>query len=402
MELNEVLSLLESGTITVLKSRKRACRYTEVAFLERTEEADSLIAPDTICFSTALRFNAIDDGLLAGGSFFLEADEPIGSIPADTTVVTCQNKEDLYSCYERIVAEFRALRRVKSRLLDLTAFASSGAGLKAIINRVSDIFRLPANILDTSLAIVVHSDPYPDWAADGVEKGNGFLPERAQVLLKDLGLTRSTAPIETTVFSWEDASGTTCYNHFTPISIGSTIIGSFSVLSQNAPMRKSRADLLSVVANILSIEMQKTSSYLANKSVYYSHLFEELLDGSLTESPDAIKYRFSVFGYTLKECKNIFYVDMSGDYYDASQVQAAAERFHRVLENNVYVVRDRSIILLTSVDERIDIVGGGERFLRFPKRQTTTATETKTKRNTATPPHRPFRKPNSATMSNAA
>ncbi|HIS40936.1 MAG TPA: helix-turn-helix domain-containing protein [Candidatus Aphodovivens avistercoris] len=108
------------------------------------------------------------------------------------------------------------------------------------------------------------------------------------------------------------------------------------------------------IANILSIEMQKASSYTLNKSMYYSHLFDDLMSGQMSESPEAIRYRFSVFGYNLRTYKRIVYVDLSGDYFDSSQTQALATRFHRVLENNVYVVRDRNILLLTSTDVRTD------------------------------------------------
>ena len=66
-------------------------------------------------------------------------------------------------------------------------------------------------------------------------------------------------------------------------------------------MRKSRIDLLPGIAHILSIEMQKSNVNLMNKSENYSHLFTDLINGSIDEDPDTIRYRFSVFGYSLRE-----------------------------------------------------------------------------------------------------
>lgn len=355
MDFPEVLSLLDPEIVTIAKLRKKTYDCRELVYLSDPYSSASVIAEDIICFGTVSQFNCIPDQYLKSGSFILTRDEPLKPLPSDISVVTCPNIAETRACYERLQAEFRAIRHMKESTLSLTLFASRGAGLKALVERISDLFDAPVNILDTSLAIVAHSDLFPIWVTDGAERGNGFLPEKAQLLMKDLGLVTDIRPAKTAVFSWTSPeTGDLCYNHFTPISIGNTIIGSFSVFSQHAPLPRSRTNLMSTIANILSIEMQKTSSYLLNKSMYYSHLFDDLMSGQITESPEAIRYRFSIFGYPLRRYIRIIYVDLSGDYYDSSQTQALAERFHHELENNVYVVRDRNILLLTSTDIRID------------------------------------------------
>lgn len=348
------MSVLDFDTMKTLKLRKREQDIKNLLYLSDPVSSTALIEPDVICFGSASQFNAVPSEHLAHGSFVLHLDEPVKPLPADVTVLVFSDLREQRECYNVLAGELRSIRRIKDRVFELTALVSRGAGLKLLIDRISDIFGVPANVLDTSLSIIVRSEHFPDWITDGNNGEGAFLPERAQAAMKAEGLVSHLAPEKAKVFTWYDDEGNLCYNHYAAISIGDTAIGSVSLFTQNAPMRKSRVDLLPIIAQILSIEMQKSSTYLMNKSVYYSHLFTDLINGSIDEKPEAIRYRFSVFGYSLRTYKRLVYADLSGEYLEPSQVQALAERLHKVLDNNVYVVTNQGIILLTSRDRFID------------------------------------------------
>lgn len=354
MEFGELFELLDFSTMNILKRRKKTQDLAGLIYLSDPSASVAVITPDAVCFGAVSQFNDIPDEHLEGGTFMLYPDDLVKPLPSDVTVITFDDKREQRECYGQLAAEFRALRQIKDRVYALTSLVSRGSGLKAIADRISDIFGVPVNILDSSLSILAHSEDFPFYIADGREQGNGFLPERAQATLKTEGLVSRAAPEETRVFTWKDSEGDTCYNHYTPICIGDTTIGSLSLFTQCRPMRKSRIDLLPGLAQILSIEMQKSSTYLLNKSTYYSHLFTDLMNGTIGENQEAIKYRFSIFGYPLKKYKRILYVNLADEYFDASQTQTLAERMHKVLPNNVYVVQDQNITLLVSSDRLTD------------------------------------------------
>ena len=357
MEFSEILSVLDFNTMKTLKLRKIEQKIANLLYLSDPVSSVALISPETICFGDASQFNAIGDRHLAHGTFVLHLDEPIKPLPADVTVITFASLDEMRECYNQLSNEMRIYRRIKDRIFDLTLLVSRGVGLKALLNRISDIFGVPCNVLDNSLSIVAQSDLFPTWVSDGQAVENAFLPERAVAAMKAEGLVARQQLSEPRVFSWhatEDDS--LCFNHFAPISIGDTVIASLSLFTQFKPMRKSRIDLLPGIAHILSIEMQKSNVYLMNKSVYYSHLFTDLINGSIDEDPDTLRYRFSVFGYSLRPYKRIVFADLTREQMDTSQIQALAERLHKVLDNNIYVVTTQGIILLTS---RITFIDDG-------------------------------------------
>lgn len=355
VEFSELLSVLDFDTMKTLKLRKKGQRIANLLYLSDPVSSVALISPETICFGDASQFNAIGDRHLTHGTFVLHLDEPIKPLPADVTVITFASLSEMRECYNQLSNEMRLYRRIKDRIFDLTLLVSRGVGLKALLNRISDIFEVPCNVLDNSLSIVSRSDYFPTWVSDGHSGENTFLPERAVAAMKAEGLVARQQLSEPRVFSWHATEdGSLCFNHFAPISIGDTVIASLSLFTQLKPMRKSRIDLLPGIAHILSIEMQKSNVYLMNKSVYYSHLFTDLINGSIDEDPDTLRYRFSVFGYSLRPYKRIVFADLSREQMDSSQIQSLAERLHKVLDNNIYVVTTQGIILLTSRNTFID------------------------------------------------
>ena len=354
MEFEELLALLDFNTMKTVKLRKKSQRIVGLLYLSDPVASSAIIVPEVICFGLSSQFNAIDNRHLEQGTFMLHLDEPLKPLPADVTVVAFASRDEQRQCYNQLASEIRTYRRIKDRIFDLTQLVSRGVGLKALLNRISDIFGVPCNVLDNSLSIVSHADNFPYWVTDGRTGENDLLPERAWATMKAEGLISHQSPDTAKVFSWHSEDGVLCYNHYAAISIGDTVIGSVSLFTQHQPMRKSRVDLLPGLAHILSIEMQKSNVYLMNKSVYYSHLFTDLMNGSIDADPETIEYRFSVFGYSLRTYKRIVFADLSHEYMEPSRVQALAERLHKVLDNNIYVVTAQGIILLTSRSAFID------------------------------------------------
>lgn len=298
--------------------------------------------------------------LISGQTFFLLLDEPIKPLTVDTTVVAFTSSQDAHACYKNLLQEFRSLQHMKDRVYDLTSLVSKGAGLKRITNEIASIFKMPCSIVDNSLSFLSYSDNFPDYAAKNEQKQSGFLPEEAQQYLLEVGLIRPRKVEDLLkVFTWVGDNGNTLINHFVFICIENTPIASFSLLSNSVSLRKSRTTLLLIIAQLLSIELQKGNTYLLNKSMYYSHLFEKLMNGEISDEVDSLKKRFSLFGYNLGEYKFLLFVDLSEVYFDISQAQSLAERIRQSINNSIYVIDERSVIFLSSGEEIIEDIDIG-------------------------------------------
>ncbi len=348
MDFDELLKQLDSNTITVVRQSRIEHHYTGTTWLIDSASL-SLFAPDSIFFCTASRFNEIPLHFTDAMTFIVLLDTPIKPLTTDVTVASCATIGDLQTCYEHVAAEFRDLRRIIDRTYALTSLVSSGAGLKRLVNEISHIFGLPASVLDGSLSFLSYSDDFPFYAALGKESITGLIPEDAQQLLKTIGLINPRGNIDKPrVFTWSDEDGNKFTNHFVSICIDDTVIGSLSLFSQSEPLRDSRIGLLPGIAQILSIEMQKNSTYLLNKSMYYSHMLNRLLDRQFND--ESIVSRFSMFGYSLKEFMHIVYIDLSHEYFDGSQVQTLAECLRLAIVNSIYVIQQDCITFLSSSD----------------------------------------------------
>lgn len=361
MDFDEIIELLDYSTMGIAQRARKTQNYQGTIWLSDPVSI-SLIEPDSFCFGKASQFNAIPAQFVRQATFALFLDEPLKPTSESVGIVTFTSAAEQRDCYEQLATEFRLLRRAVDRIFTLTALVSKGAGLQRIINEVSRIFGMPASIIDTSLSFLAYSDGFPDFAADRAEQNQGFLPERAQLALKEEGLIDTLHDTDKVrVFTWEGPDGKQATNHFAFICIDGTPVASVSLLTQGEPLQKSRLALMPILAQILSIELQKSNSYLMNKAMRYSHLLTKLLDGSV--DADSISSQFAMFGHTLKAYKHVVCVDFSREFYDVSQVQALAERFHQVIPNNVYVVRDRFIVFLSTCDtlkDEHDREGGGE------------------------------------------
>lgn len=122
MDFPDVLSLLDPEIVTIAKLRKKTYDCRELVYLSDPYSSASVIAEDIICFGTVSQFNCIPDQYLKSGSFILTRDEPLKPLPSDISVVTCPNIAETRACYERLQAEFRAIRHMKEGTLSLTLF----------------------------------------------------------------------------------------------------------------------------------------------------------------------------------------------------------------------------------------------------------------------------------------
>lgn len=349
MDIDELLSLLDSRTISVMKYGLLSKKFNGATLLGGILRI-TLSDKTAIRFAPVSYFNELPETHIEDAAFFLYADAPLKPVTGNTFVAIMRHRTDWVSAFEVISAEFRLLQKKKEQVLHLTELVNRNASLNSIVNEAANIVDAPASVLDNSLAFLAHSDNFPKYVAYGEEETTGMVPDTALPLLKAKGLVNPQKPFDLVVFDWTSKEGTFT-NHFCLIHSRDTIIGSISFITQDGPLRTSRLEMIPTIAQILSIYLSRSNAFMLNKSLFYTYMFKQLEEGALNLSRKKIEERFSLFGYQLKRHLNVVYVDFSEEYLPSERVKALAENIHPYISNSVYTMNETSIVFLSSSDE---------------------------------------------------
>lgn len=352
MDLDEILSLLDSGTVCIHSHPHLDTIFTgSVIFASPVMPV--IQDRDAIAFCPISMFNKLSDDSIDGAAFFLWADEPIKPYRATAFVATIADQTEWFMAFELIAAEFRSLQRRKEKVLELTALVNRGASLETLVDEAARIVGTPASVLDNSLSFLAVSHDFNDSIALGEEKKSGMLPDDAMPLMKAKGLVNPKKPFDLIVFDWEK-NGEVYTNYYSLIHSRDTIIGSISFFTKNGHLRKSRIEMIPTISQILSIYMQRNHAFLLNKSLYYAHLFKQLEEGTLDKDFDSLRTRFEYFGYSLKKHLHVFVVDLSREYMPTEQAQPLAEKLHPLIYNSIYTLGQTTIKFIASSDAIVE------------------------------------------------
>ncbi len=350
MEAQEIISLLDPDTIEEPTHRFPHRHFNGVALLSGTMRL-TLSDKDVVLFSPISYFNKLPDDFTDDRLFLLYRDEPLKPLTKNASIILFPDQEAWLNSFELISQEFRILQRKKEEVLNLTAMVNRGGSLQQIVNAAARIIEAPASIIDNSLAFLAKSEGFPTWTLEKKEEHTGMVSSRALDLLKSKGLISPDRPRDLVVFDYVDTEGKTATNHFSFIHSRNNIVGSISFFTKDGPLRKSRLEMIPAILQIVSIQMQKSSTYLLNKSLYYSHLFRQMEEGKVPHNVDELRLRFSFFGYQLKQFLHILVLDIDQTYLPSEEASALAQRVHPLIPNSIYVVNEEEITFLISSDE---------------------------------------------------
>lgn len=350
MESQEIVSLLDPNTITVVGRRFPHRRFSGVILLSGDLRL-TLSDKDVVFFSPVSYFNELPGEFAEDRLFMLLADAPLKPLPQGVSALLFRRRDEWMNSFEMVSQEFRILQRKKEQVLRLTELVNMSGSLKSLVNAAADIVEAPCSVLDTSLSFLAYSDDFPSWAANEEERSSGMVPDHSLDLMRAKGLVSPKHPTDLIVFDYATPDGVKGTNHFSFIHSRNNIVGSISFFTKDGQLRKSRLEMIPAISQIVSIQMQKSSTYLLNKSLYYSHLFRQMEEGKVPHNVDELRLRFSFFGYQLKQFLHILVLDIDQTYLPSEEASALAQRVHPLIPNSIYVVNEEEITFLMSSDE---------------------------------------------------
>lgn len=350
MLLSELVEELDSDTISVLQDNIAAQEFNGTAMLGSTT-TEALNEPGVIYFASATLFNRLPEELCRDRAFFLLADTPLKPVPSPSYVALIKSSQDWIFVLEHFASQFRQIERCKVEILKLTELVNRGATLEHVVNDAARIIGAPASVMDNAMGFLAVSKNFPFFVAHGQENASKTLPDDAWPLLKTKGLINPKKPFDLFIFDWTDDDGQVFTNHFALIHSQDTIVGSISFFTKGGHLKKSRMDMMPAIAQILSIQMQRSDSFLLNKTLYYAHLFQQMQEGTLARDAEQIKANFSLFGYRLRPYMHLLFIDVSQEFLPLEQLQLLAQRVHAHIPNSIYTVNQTGVTFLASDDE---------------------------------------------------
>ena len=354
MQLSELLNSLDCSTIHTVKQGLEDREFSGTTLLSG-KMASTLEDAEVVFFSPASYFNMLPEQLRCDRAFFLYLNEPVKPLSGSSFVATIYEYDEWLHAFETVAQEFRLLQKHKEQVIGLTELINDDASLQKVLDVASEIMGAPASVMDNSYTFLAVSSNFPEFVAHGEEKTSKTLPSDAFALLKSKGLLNPNRDLGLVVFDWSDEAGNTYTNHFVPVKSGSDIVGSLSFLTKDGSrLRQSRANMLPALAQLISLQLQRSESFVLNKTLFYAHIFKVLQEGEAPRDAGKLAEQFSLFGYKLKRPLQVFYADLSRQYLPVAEVEPLAEQLKRQITNSVYTFTKTGIIFLASTDEPAD------------------------------------------------
>jgi hypothetical protein len=255
------------------------------------------------------------------------------------------------------IIEVEPLHQGVARLITMMA---RDASLQLVAQAISDMFGLPASIIDANFAHLALSDDYPAlWKLMDDDQSLGFVPLRVQQQLKRSEIFHpKTIRADPVYFDITLPDGSLVRNYTTLIYLRHVPIASFSLFTWGEAIEPDRLRYLPLIASLLSLQMQKSSFYLLNKSTMYSNLLATLLDKNIPVKEDEFRLRLGVFGPKLARLNQAVLIDVRLEDTSAVAIQSFAERFSAQVPNSVFFIHAGDIVYLTSNAEHTPIKRG--------------------------------------------
>lgn len=349
----DMISLLDSGTITVLHQNQNP----DFWFVEHLDQYDQTLSSDTLYFATlsSLREDLTSEQPPRSGrlSVILLCDcEVLPSLSTFFDNIAClYTAEAFWEAFQLLNAALRQSVRFNNRLQEFMELIAMEDNLYKLSQWLSDFFGHPVSIVDNDFTCLAHSD-IDGFAQIGSAElmqdiENMYVsPNHIQKLRQAQGLNLLRESSTEPALILPPGEG---FRHYhTPIPIGNTIAGAFSVfLRLDEDLDPLTILYLKKIARLISIVLQRTDFYSANKANFYTTFFSTMLDGTADRSK-LWETRLAAYGHVLRSSLHIIAAQLPDAVRRRSEVQSLASTLHRIVPGSIYYIQDDIIFLLCS------------------------------------------------------
>lgn len=238
--------------------------------------------------------------------------------------------------------------RVSSGRAHLVDALHSNAGLQSIVDTAYEILQNPITVLDSSYKILAM---YQNIEASGsrtdleMQRDLGYvLQENIEEMTKARLYEQVRSQGRPVYMKDENAQ----YGWVTAlVYIHGIEVGQIGVMDSQHPISDIDMQIIEFLAQVVSLELQKSDFYRTNQGLMHSYFLSDLLDNQVHDST-ALEQRMSNLGWSFGTVMRVMLLtDHQQNFFDG-KAQLITSQLHKLLPGSRWVVYHGQIVFLTS------------------------------------------------------
>lgn len=262
----------------------------------------------------------------------------------ELNLVILDNSNDLYLLHKEIYDFLKCQQDFNQKLLALYECFVSGRGLQALVDKGMELFDNPLAVFDINLNVLTYAHKglidEPLWNEVILK---GFIPYDTAIQIKKSRVMEKAfngkAPsilnvpyMKNRLLSWR-------------IVLSGETVGHIALLENSSRFKKNDMELLRLLCDLVSIELQKNIKSLHTKGSPFEHLISDLLNGKL-RSKELLKERLTHLGLKLKENFHILTAEFCSDLKSNIPLAYVRDILEQIISGSKCAVWENKIIML--------------------------------------------------------
>lgn len=264
--------------------------------------------------------------------------------------ILLNEQKELSKGFLNLEAEFHnqfKIGYIMQKLLDVVA---SDGGIQLMIEMISDFFKEPIALLDTTFRFIARSETYKPISgksifSDDAHYGEGYNKSMLEYFKKNgllEAMLHANAPFHFKVKEEEIA-------YYMPVIVNKIKVA-YLIIYSNQPEYDRKdyyLEFLPLFSQMISIELAKRNFYLFNKGTYYNYIFSLILSDAKVDVED-VRMRLNIYGYDLRYNLYLLEVDSNIEEIKSLHKDKIAESIRNTFRNSFYVFKEDRVFFLIS------------------------------------------------------
>ena len=222
----------------------------------------------------------------------------------------------------------------------------SGNGLQYLIDTATDIFGNPIYVVDLQYKYLAMSDGIvPDNIFFQEESATGYISETGIQYISRNNLDEKVQQANHAYYHFNQLveKGTL----IDAVEIQGVCVGHAMMLESEHAFYDFDKEFFHRFSKLISMELQKDSSFRQNKGVMYSYFLIDLIKHP-KKNTNHIRERLKAMGYSLKDSFYIIAIPTVGYSTSDLKMEVILERMRLILSGSIYVIYENTIVFLIS------------------------------------------------------
>lgn len=250
--------------------------------------------------------------------------------------------------FNDVMETLTELQQVTTGMHILVNALFSGNGLQYLIDSATQLFGNPIYVTDLQYKyLAMSAGLVPNNTFFNEESATGYISEKGILFIQQNKIDQKVRDSGTAYYCFSPLLNSGML--IDAVLIQGIEVGHIMMIESEHSFREYDPDFFHRFSKLVSMELQKHSSYTNNKGVMYSYFLADLIERPV-ENIGNIKSRFQLLGYHMKESFYIIAIPPAGHTTTELRMNVILEQMRRIFPGCIYVIYQDTIVLLITKD----------------------------------------------------